>query len=235
MGILIFEGMKVGVLDGDFSIDIDETGNLQSNLILSTSYNVLPVWLRIAYENLKLSSEASKSIKDNWGETANKQKELLIKELTPSTQVFVSCGIALDALYDQLRPYAKISREDINKWKKKRTKRSSQICEIIKRVYKLNNQTFKGYRENIKSIIDFRDKAVHPDNSIKQTCNRPDIPVGVDWRFSAYRYDNAIICYQRTMEMILYLHKKKSQISQVDEEMENVFKALKELKLITDE
>ncbi len=100
-------------------------------------------------------------------------------------------------------------------------------------MYRLNNQKFKAYRDNIKSIIDFRDKAVHPDNSINQSCNRPDIPVGVDWRFSAYRYDNAIICYKRTMEMILHLCEKKSGIDQVDQEMENVVKALTELKLIT--
>ncbi len=233
MGVLIFEGMKVGVLDGDFTIGMDETGNLKSNLILSTSYNMLPVWLRIAYENIKISNEAKKNIKDNWDENTASQKELLIKELTPSIQVFVSCGIVLDSLYDQLRPYSNISREDIDKWKEKRTKRSSQICEIIKRVYKLNNTTFKAYRENVKSIIDFRDKAVHPDNSIKQACTRPDIPVGVDWRFSVYRYDNAIICYQRTMEMILHLYEKKSGISQVDQEMENIIKALIELNLIT--
>ena len=233
MGVLIFEGMKVGVLDGDFTIGMDETGNLKSNIIFSTSYNMLPVWLRIAYENIKISNEAKQNIKDNWDENAANQKELLIKELTPSIQVFVSCGIALDSLYDQLRPYSNISREDIDKWKEKRTKRSSQICEIIKRVYKLNNTTFKAYRGNIKSIIDFRDKAVHPDNSIKQVCTRPDIPVGIDWRFSAYRYDNAIICYQRTMEMILHLYEKKSGISQVDQEMENIIKALIELNLIT--
>lgn len=233
MGVLLFEGMKVGVLDGDFTIGMDETGNLKSNLILSTSYNMLPVWLRIANENIKISNEAKKSLKDNWGEDASNQKELLIKELTPSIQVFVSCGIVLDSLYDQLRPYSNISRDDIHKWKEKRTKRSSQICEIIKRVYKLNNTTFKAYRDNIKSIIDFRDKAVHPDNSIKRACTRSDIPVGIDWRFSAYRYDNAIICYQRTMEMILYLYEIKSGISQVDQEMENIIKALIELKLIT--
>ena len=233
MGVLIFEGMKVGILDGDFTIGIEETGNLNSNLILSTSYNMLPVWLRIAHENINLSGEAKKNIKENWDEDASNQKELLVKELTPSIQVFVSCGIALDSLYDQLRPYANITREDINKWKEKRTKRSAQICEVIKRVYKLNNQSSKAYRENINSIIDFRDKAVHPDNSIKRACTRPDIPVGIDWRFSAYRYDNAIICYQRTMEMILYLYEKKSGIPQVDQEMENIIKALIELNLVT--
>lgn len=232
MGVLIFKGMTVGVLEGDFTLCVDESGKVQSNLILSTSYNVLPVWLRIAHENLELSKQANITIKKKWNEDANNQKELLIRELTPSIQVFVSCGIAFDSLYDQLKPYANISREDVDKWKKKRTKRSSQIGEIIRRVYKLKNEEFKAYRENIRVIIDLRDKAVHPDNSIKRGCRRPDIPVGVDWRFGTYRYDNALNCYLRTMEMISYLYEKKSEIPQVDQEMENVFEALEELKVI---
>jgi hypothetical protein len=80
MGVLIFEGMKVGVLDGDFSIGIDETGKLQSKFILSTSYNVLPIWLRIAYENIKLSYEANNKIKSDWSEDPSNPKELLMSQ-----------------------------------------------------------------------------------------------------------------------------------------------------------
>ena len=56
MGVLVFEGMKVGVLDGDLSVSVNEHGKLDSKLILSSSYNVLPIWLLIAYENIVLSS-----------------------------------------------------------------------------------------------------------------------------------------------------------------------------------
>ncbi len=232
MSVLIFEGMKVGILDGDFTIQVNESGQPFSNLVLSTSYNVLPIWLRIAHNNIVLAHEANKNVKNNWDENPINQKSLLIHELTSSIQVFISCGISLDSLYDQLRPYAKITQNDIDTWKENRTKRASQICEVIRRVYKLNNETSKGFRTNIKSIIDYRDKAVHPDNSIKRACNRPDIPVGVDWRFSAYRYENAAICYRRTMEMLIYLHENKSGIIQVDEEIELIFKTLIELGLV---
>ncbi|MBA3572851.1 MAG: hypothetical protein H0W34_12970 [Pyrinomonadaceae bacterium] len=105
------------------------------------------------------------------------QKAILLAELTPSMQVFVACGTALDALYEQLKPFAKISEEDIKIWRENKTSRAAQIAEIIRRVYKLNKDIFKAFRNNIKSIIKYRDEAVHPTHEIKRTCTRPDVPV----------------------------------------------------------
>lgn len=234
MGVLIFEGMKVGVLDGDFTISVDEEGKTDANLVLSTSYNVLPLWLRIAHENIVLSHKASKDITEKWNENAENQKALLLAELTPSMQVFVACGTALDALYEQLRPFAKISDQDIKVWRDKKTSRAAQIAEIIRRVYKLEKDVFKGFKQNIKSIIEYRDQAVHPSHEIKRTCTRPDVPVGVDWRFSAYRYHNGAICYRRTMEMFIHLYEKGASEEKVNENMQNIFKVLKELGLVSE-
>ena len=41
-GVLIFEGMTVGILPGDFVVSTDELGAVESKLILSTAYNVIP-------------------------------------------------------------------------------------------------------------------------------------------------------------------------------------------------
>lgn len=54
-GVLVFEGMKVGVLPGDLTIEVDESGSVNSKLILSTAYNVLPIWLGIANDQLRRS------------------------------------------------------------------------------------------------------------------------------------------------------------------------------------
>ena len=234
MGVLIFEGMKVGILDGDFTISVDEEGKTDAKLVLSTSYNVLPLWLRIAHEHIVLSHKASMDITEKWTENTEEQKALLLAELTPSMQVFVACGTALDALYEQLRPYAKISNDDIKNWREKKTSRAAQIAEIIRRVYKLEKEIFKAFKHNIKSIIEYRDQAVHPTHEIKQSCTRPDIPVGLDWRFSAYRYHNGDICYRRTMEMFIHLYEKKASEEKVNENMQNIFKALKELGLVSE-
>lgn len=232
MSVLIFEGMKVGVLDGDATISVDEAGNPKAEIIISTSYNVVPLWLKTAYQNIELAHKASKKIASDWGENEDKQKLMLIEELIPSMQVFVACGIALDALYEMLRPHANINQQDIQAWKDKKTARSAQIAEIIRRVYRLDNSLSKKFKHNIKSIVDFRDQAVHPTHIIKRVCSRPDIPVDVDWRFAAYRYSNSEIAYRRTMEMLLALIQKRSANSIINESMENVSKSLIQLGLV---
>lgn len=233
MGLLVFKGMKVGIQDGDFTVSIGENGKQESNLTLSTSYNMLPIWLKIAYENIVSSNKASKAVSEQWCEDTDIQKSLLIAELTPSIQVFVACGCALDAFYDQLKEYANVSQDDIETWKRKKTSRAAQIVEIIRRTYKLDKHFVKGAKVNIKSIMEYRDKVVHSSHAVQHTCSRPDIPVGVDWRFSAYRYSNALIAYQKTMEILILLYEKKSDKEKVNENMETIFEALIELGLVS--
>lgn len=233
MGLLVFKGMKVGIQDGDFTVSIDENGKEESNLTLSTSYNMLPIWLKIAYENIVSSNKASKAVSEQWCEDNEIQKSLLVAKLTSSIQVFVACGCALDAFYYQLKEYANISQDDIDTWKRKKTSRTAQIVEIIRRTYKLDKQFVKSAKVNIKSIMEYRDKVVHPSHEVQHTCSRPDITVGVDWRFSAYKYSNALIAYQKTMELLILLYEKKSDIEKVNENMETIFESLMELGLVS--
>lgn len=202
-GVLIFKGMKVGVLPGDFSISVNDNGEHNSKLMLSTAYNVVPLWLKIAHDNLKQSKSASESISEKWNENTDFQKELLMAELAPSMQVFVSCGIGLDALYDTLRPYAKISSQEIEAWQKNRTSRAKQIIEILKRTHKLKPDVLNNFSKCISQVIKYRDMAVHPSQELKNAYTRPDIQVDVDWKFSAYRFSNADWCLTNTINMIV--------------------------------
>lgn len=231
-GVLIFKGMRVGILPGDLRITITDNGEHNSQLILSTAYNVIPLWMKIAHDSLKQSKSASEAISEKWGENTDLQKELLMAELAPSMQVFVSCGIGLDALYDTLRPYAKISPHEIETWRKKKTSRAKQIIEIIRRTHKLKSDILKSFDKCISQIIKYRDMAVHPSLELRNACTRPDIKVGVDWKFSAYRFSNAEWCLTNTINMIVYLYEHKSGTSEVDESLSNIIDALEELKVI---
>jgi hypothetical protein len=227
--------MHVGVLPGDFTISVDESGKTEANLVLSTAYNVLPLWIRIAHDSLTQARFASEKVANNWGESDDSNKELLISELEPSLQVFVACGIALDALYDQLRPHAKLSEEELKKWRDCSTKtgRADHIAEVIRRVYKLDNEMFSKFKLHIKEIIKYRDLAVHPSLQLRNYCTRPDIPVGVDWKFSAYRFSNSEKCLTSTMRMLGHLYENKCGNEQVDKQLHNVFLALQELRVVT--
>ena len=231
-GVLIFKGMKVGFLPDDFKITITENGISNSTLILSTAYNVIPLWMKIAHDSLKQSKLASKAISEKWCENADIQKELLIAELAPSMQVFVACGIGLDAVYDTIRPYVNISQQEIDSWRKNRTSRSKQIVEVIRRAYKLKPDIHKNINGCVSEIIKYRDMAVHPSLELKNTRTRPDIQVGVDWKFSAYRFSNAEWCLTSTINMIVYLYEHKSGTDVVDESFSNIIDALEELKIV---
>jgi hypothetical protein len=224
--------MKVGILPGDFTVSLDEELSPKGNLVLSTAYNVVPIWLRIANDNLRLAKEASRSIAEEWDQAPDKQKSLLVDELGPAMQVFVACGIALDALYDTLRPYAKISDLDLNRWKEKGTSRASQIVEILRRTHKLEGDILKSYKQNIGQIIKFRDQAVHPSLELRNACDRPDIPVGVDWKFSAYRYSNAEWCLTNAINMICYLFEHNTSNPEIDSHIANIIEAMIELKVV---
>ena len=147
-------------------------------------------------------------------------------------QVFVSCGIALDALYDTLRPFARISEQDIEAWRNNKTSRAKQIGEIFRRTHKLNSQILKDFRRCIEHIIKYRDKAVHPSLELQNACERPDIHVGVDWKFAAYRFSNAESCMTNTINMIVYLHENGSGIKEVDNSLLNIVEALLELGVV---
>lgn len=231
-GILVFKGMKVGILPGDFTITVNEDGETQSKLTLSTAYNVIPLWIRAAHDHLKQSKIASKNISEKWSEDADEQKSLLVAELTPSIQVFVCCGISLDALYDTLRPHAKITSQDIKAWKNNGTSRSKQIIEVIRRTFKLQHDALQNFKTCITQIIKYRDLAVHPSLELKNACTRPDINTGIDWKFSAYRHSNAEWCLTNTINMIAYLYEHKVGTDEIDDNITNIIDALEELNVV---
>ena len=225
--------MKVAFLPGDLVISCDPTGGFESKAILSTAYNVIPVWLRVARDNAMQAKRASDRIAQEWSTDDVRNRELLVGELECCLQVFVSCGIALDALYDQLRPFARITAADIQAWKENGTGRAKQIAEVLRRVFNLNGLIFKQFRHNLTEIIKYRDLAVHPSLELKQACPRPDLPVGVDWKFAAYRSQNSEACLSSTISMFGYLYEHPCENQSVTTSMEDVFAALRELGVVT--
>jgi hypothetical protein len=73
--VLVFEGMKVGILDGDLKIGVDESGSINPKVILSAAYNVLPIWLRVGSDQLLQAERVSGAVAARWGrERRNKSR-----------------------------------------------------------------------------------------------------------------------------------------------------------------
>ncbi len=176
---------------------------------------------------------ASQAIVSSWSADEELNRRLLLAELTPCLEVFVSCGIALDALYDQLRPHAKLETDTLRRWRDNKTSRAKRVAEVVRRVFALKDYTHSAFAGNIGEIFKWRNQAVHPSLELKRSCNRPDIPVGVDWKFSFYRYSNSDAGFRSVMEMLTYLHKTKCAEPRVNDQIESVFQALQELGVST--
>jgi len=157
----------------------------------------------------------------------------LITELECCLQVFVASGVALDALYDQLRPFAGITDAEIKAWRENKTSRATQVAEVIRRVFKLQVPVSGQFKQALSEILKYRDMAVHPSLALKQSCSRPDIPVGVDWKFAAYRFDNSHACFTSTIGMVSYLYEHPCPQEAVTASIQNVVLALQELGVVT--
>ncbi len=235
LGVLIFKGMRVGFLEGDLRIGFSEDGTIESKAILSTSFNVVPLWLRVAHDNLALARTAFQNIAAQWDDDPENQKTLLIAELAPATQTIVACAIAYDALYAQLKPLAKVDNEEMAAWKKNKTSRAARISEVLRRVFRLNGEDYKQIKKVVTETIKLRDLAVHPSHELKNALNRPDVPVGLDWRFCVYRYENAATCYNNSVKLFTFFRGNASRDKAASENIESIFEALVEMNLISDD
>jgi hypothetical protein len=56
--------------------------------------------------------------------------------------------------------------------------------------------------------------------------------VAVDWKFSAYRFTNAEVCFNNTVKLVAYLYENGSISTKVDESLSNIIEALEELKVV---
>lgn len=225
-GFYIFKGIRPVILKGDLQVTVDENGAESMKVTMSSSFDVVAFWIKIAHGHLKNAKEANADLLANWGKIPDCAPEYLIKEMETSLQTIVGCAIAIDALYAVIKPHAVIDKAQYEQWRTNKTGRSVYVSEVVRRVYRLDKELFNQVRTNLKETYDWRDRAVHPSPRPEPICQREDIDVGVDWKFAYYRHKHASIVYQATVGLILQLHHIKSNISELDESLSNVVNGL---------
>jgi hypothetical protein len=234
-GVFVMKGLSsIGFIHGDEpKIRIDEHGKVTLDFMMSTSFNVLPVWVRCAHEHLLSAHAAGQRIVNEWNDNTENRRQLLINELEACLQVVITCGVILDTLYGLLEPHALLTDATKQKWREKGTARYAKISHIIHSLYKISNNDGRVIRANLKSVLQFRNDAVHPSSQIKRPTTRPDISVNVDWWFGAFRYSNAAKCWETTMGILYFLIGTMSKVVRVNEIMKNIADELFGMNLIS--
>lgn len=220
-------GSQLSFEPGDLTITLDkETGKLTSQATLSSSYEILPMWLIIAAQQCQKAEKESREILASKGTTPDEVFQLLMNEMIPAILAIVACGIAMDALQEQLEQYGGVPEETKRAWGKNKTSRTKRLVETIKHTFQIPQTEIEEYRTQIDVIMKWRGRAVHPPSNPEHMRTRPDIEGNLDWNFCAYRYENSIQCFENAMGIVWQLSREKSKTEKAEQMMKRTIEML---------
>lgn len=211
-GIFIARGMTLALTN--FSIRFSKDGKIDSTMEPKVGFDACIPWLEIAIEHLVTARTLTSNSAETWnGTDENAKGELLRHEFLTSMQTIVAAAIAIDAFYskvDQCLDKKKQSNQKSRRKKLRRAARYATVSETIKVAFGLKPPGASELRKIIKQIFLFRDRAVHPSGALSDPILHPDMKVGVESRFVAFRYENARNIVKATIEMVTQLTNKRN-------------------------
>lgn len=194
-GIFVTKGMRVTIPKGGLTLQIDPDGKPQAELkALHLELDLCLYWLEIAVEHLATAEQANKAVQSAHKSGDSEQKaEALEAEFASGMQAITASAIAIDAFYAAVKERAAIANIDelSRTWRKKGTARYKQIAEVIKRAFSLRPEPFQALRCNLKELMNYRGKAVHPPSGASKPMMHPELNQPTEWRFVVFRFVNA--------------------------------------------
>lgn len=189
--IISGKGLRIGL--GPTTITIKDDGTSESNGVpLMLGFDMCPHWIDISYNHLKTALRMNRlATREN--ATSSKISTLLEKEFIAGMQSITATCTAIDAFFHGALKNLDNSGQLREQWKssKKGTARYKRVAETLRQAFKLDDKQAKYFKEIIRLIYDFRDRAVHPDSTQKGVVRHPEFGYKVEWRFAAYRAVNA--------------------------------------------
>jgi len=194
-GIFISEGMRLRITD--FTLRIGKDGSVDSSMQWQVALDVWPMWLDVAIDHavraVEARSELAKELRVADGEIeGDLQARLMSEEAKAGMVAIAAAAFALDNFADVIREFAPDIEATKAEWRKAGTARHKQISETIRRTFKISNKGARTLKPIVGEVFRFRDWAVHPSGRFRQPLQHDLIDVGVEWRFVAFRADNAV-------------------------------------------
>jgi hypothetical protein len=208
-GFMVFPGVRPGFQAGDLVVSLEETGQGGLRATMSSSFDLFPVWIRLAREARNRTRDSYEQLRNTWDIDPNQNYKLLLDEFVPAMECIVASAFAIEAIFSQIMPFAKIPKQTLDSWNNNRTSRADRICEVISRVGKLSNQNKITAKAFLTELFKLRDAAVHPSSKMVRTVHRLDLDYDVDANFGKYTSSAAIAHFQDTLSLILLLLKRK--------------------------
>jgi hypothetical protein len=167
---------------------------------------VCPIWLELAVGHLSDAQVARASRVATWDAADDYSKAEALKwEFESSIQAITASGIALDAFCAMVQNRIHLPEALVAEWHQKCTPRHVQIAEVLRRAFSLTPRTLNSLRQSLEEILRFRDLAIDPSRKMSAMILHPELDVGVEWRFSYFRYQNAQLIVNATVRLISQL------------------------------
>jgi hypothetical protein len=178
---------------GNISISISGDGDLQPSPVeVSVSIDLFAYWLEIAMAHLIRAGDVHKELLAVWGQSNGEQgSQWLEGEFASSLQCITAAAIAVDAFYAMVRDHVPIPEKDIEAWRTNRTSRPKQIAEVLRRSFLVGPNSFTAMRGHLIELFKWRDWSVHPPAGFQKPVRYDELLVGTEWRFVAFRFENA--------------------------------------------
>lgn len=125
---------------------------------------------------------------------------LLFRELRASMRASTACAFAIDAFYATVKERCGPHPHD-DTWRKNRTAREGQIIETLKYHLRMRAKGAEQLTSAVTQLFRFRDWAVHMAADFRDPVYREDIHSSIDWRFAAFRRDNAVTSVAMTVAL----------------------------------
>lgn len=202
LNLFLVKGDIVGVEKS--LISVDENGNFKADpIVLTSGVDMTTYWLNIAFQHLRATERAHKKLM-----TAKRDQndseigKCLKRESASGMQTIVASGIAIDAYYASVKDCIRIPSEQFNAWREKNTARYKQIAEVLRLSAPMTNDSFQNLRAELKRIVSWRDRAVHPTSDTTAPSVHVELNKVTDWRYATFRYHNAKAIYGLTLSIV---------------------------------
>lgn len=200
-GIFITRGSTLRLTD--LRIEIKDDGLVDGNLNLSLAQDVTADWLEIALSHCR-EAQAHSALVQERVRIAEDQElgSALEAEFRSCMQACVAAAVAVDAFYGRVSEYMDIPRATVEAWKHNRTARHARIAEVLRRAFEVHPSKVAELKKLLKEIFHYRDRAVHPPPTPTQPARRPDLNLGLEWRFVAFRLYNARVITKLCISLV---------------------------------
>lgn len=195
-GIFVSRGVSLRL--SNLSISIGPDGQAHGPpATFELTYDLWPLWLRIAIEHELMAKEARGRLETLTGKHDQRHAEALQEETTAGMVAIAASMFAIDAFHGAVK-----ARIDVPPPTGPRSRRYAQIAETLKRGFTMKQESSNRLRDVLRDAFRIRDMSVHPTGDYQSPLLHPIMQVGVAVPHVAFGVENAEAAVSLALSLI---------------------------------